>query len=98
MDASLPATAAQRPSFLVPHRRVALFRPGRIDLRPSPAALAGPLLGVLVGLASFALIAIFRDSLPLVVLAALLALAVLFLPLSAMGVVYGLYGTNVIFD
>lgn len=90
--------ALEGPRRIFLHRRVAHVRPERIDIRPSIGAIAGPLAGVLAGAISFALIAILRDALPLAVLLVLLMLAVILLPLSGMGLVYSLYGTNVIFD
>ena len=83
---------------IVLHRRVADIKPGRIDLRPSPEAVVGPLIGVSVGAAAFAAIIVLRGTLPVFALALLLLLAVVLIPFAGMGLVYALYGTNIIFD
>ncbi len=80
------------------HRRVAQIGLERIDIRPSRRAVVAPLSGVLAGAASFATIAVFRDTLPVPILGLLLVVAVVLLPLSGMGMVYSLFGTNIIFD
>ncbi|MSQ61734.1 MAG: hypothetical protein EXR43_04050 [Dehalococcoidia bacterium] len=80
------------------HRRVADIRPGRIDLRPSPEAMVGPLIGVGIGAAAFAAIIVLRGTLPVLALAMLLLLAVVLIPFAGMGLIYALYGTNIIFD
>ncbi len=44
-------------------RRVCIVREGRIDLRPERGAVVLPLIGLAVGLALFAAVALFADSL-----------------------------------
>ena len=96
MSEALSSAPARRRILL--HRRVADIRPGRIDLRPSPEAMVGPLIGVGIGAAAFAAIIIFRGTLPVFALAPLLLLAVVLIPFAGMGLVYAVYGTNIIFD
>lgn len=83
---------------IILHRRVACIRPGRIDIRPGREAIVGPLIGVCIGVACFAAIIVFRDALPLPALALFLLFAVLFIPLAGMGLVYSLFGTNIVAD
>ncbi|HWO93846.1 MAG TPA: hypothetical protein VNL92_03700 [Dehalococcoidia bacterium] len=80
------------------HRREARLRPQRIDVRPSREAIAAPLIGVLFGAACFAAIVVLRDTLPVVLLAGMLLVAVIALPLAGMGLVYSLIGANVVID
>ena len=89
------ATASRR---ILLHRRVADIKPCRIDLRPSPEAMIGPLIGVFIGAAAFAAIVILRGVLPVIALVPLLLVAVVLIPFAGMGLIYSLYGTNIIFD
>ena len=80
------------------HRRVAVIRADRIEVRPSRAALLRPLTPFLIGVASFAGIAFGLRTLPVAVLVLLLLVAVITIPLAGIGVVYALIGSHVIFD
>ena len=83
-------------------RRTCIIGRDRIAIRPSPAALVPPLLGVAAGLTSAGLIMAdviyWRGALPLWLLALLLFAALICIPLSAMGLVYGAIGANVLID
>jgi len=83
-------------------RRTCIIDAGRIAIRPSPAALVPPLAGVCAGAGCFGLImadvVFWRGALPFALLIALLAGAVILIPLSAMGLVYGAIGANVLID
>lgn len=83
-------------------RRTCVIDRDRIAIRPSPAALVPPLFGAGVGFASFGLImadvVFWRGALPLALLALLLFAALICIPLSGMGLVYGAIGANVLID
>ncbi len=91
-------TEASVPRRVELHRRVAIIRPDVIDVRPSRAALLRPLVWLLIGAGAFAGIILGLTRLPVVVLAALLIVAVVTIPLAGLGVVYGLFGSHVVFD
>lgn len=80
------------------HRRVAVIRPGRIEVRPSRRALRGPLIAFLCGAGSFAALLFGQGVLPLTVLALLLIVAVIAIPLAGIGVIYALIGAHVVID
>ena len=80
------------------HRRVAIIGPERIEVRPSRRALIGPLVAFLIGLGSFAGIALGLHTLPLAAMVLLLLVAVVMIPLAGLGVVYGLVGAHVVVD
>jgi hypothetical protein len=92
----MPGEAAPRRVEL--HRRVAIIRPDVIDVRPSRAALLKPLVWFLIGAGAFAGIALGLERLPVPVLVALLIIAVVTIPSAGLGVVYGLFGSHVVFD
>ena len=79
-------------------RRVCVVREDRIDIRPSPGAVILPLAATLVSLACFVVIGLTINVLPLAALAVLLIPNVFIFPLAAMGLVYSLFGANVIID
>ncbi len=83
-------------------KRTCIIDPGRIAVRPSPGALLPPLLGVLIGGGCFVLIVLdiarWSGALPFPLLAICLFAALLLIPLSGMGLVYGAIGTNVLID
>ncbi len=79
-------------------RRLCVVRPGRIDIRPSRGAIIGPLLGLLLSVGSFILLAFLIPELPTPLLALILVPGLIVCPLSAMGLVYSLFGTHVIID
>ena len=94
-DAATTTPAVRRIEL---HRRVAVIRPDRIEVRPSRAALLRPLTPFLIGVASFAGIVIGLRTLPVPVLVLLLVIAVITIPLAGIGVVYALIGSHVVFD
>ena len=79
-------------------RRVAFIEPDRINVRPALAAALLPLFGLLLGIAAFASIIIWLDTLPFAVVLLLLAVAVVSIPLAGIGFVYAVAGANVVFD
>jgi hypothetical protein len=83
-------------------RRTCIIDRDRIAIRPSPAALLPPLLGIIAGFACFGLIlsdvVFWRGALPFALLAVLLLAALICIPLSGMGLIYGAIGANVLID
>lgn len=77
---------------------MAIIRPDRIDIRPSPAAIIGPAFGLLLGLGCGLLIWFGMDSLPLWLLAILLIVALVGIPFAGIGLVYALIGAHVVID
>ena len=96
MTEALPARPSVRRVEL--HRRVAVIRPERIEVRPSRRALRGPLVGFLIGIAAFAAIALGLRVLPVPVMVVLLLIAVIAIPFAGLGVVYALVGAHVVID
>lgn len=80
------------------HRRVARLTPNRIDIRPSRAAVLGPLLGFGLGVASALTIWFGMATLPLWLLALLLIVAVIAIPFAGLGTIYALLGAHVVID
>ncbi|HLB29551.1 MAG TPA: hypothetical protein VJM69_05405 [Dehalococcoidia bacterium] len=80
------------------HPQVCTIREGRIDVHPSRTAVVFPLAGFLLGALAVTLVALGRDSLPMLALALLLLAGLLLIPLSGLGLVYSLVGAKVIFD
>ena len=79
-------------------RRVCVIREDRIDLRPERAAVVLPLIGLMMGLALFAVIALFAQDLSATALAFMLIPGVFIAPLSAMGVIYSIVGAAVVVE
>ncbi len=79
-------------------RRTCIITPDRVDVRPAREAAILPLLGVVVGLASFAAIPLFMYSLPYAALVLLLFVTLISLPLAGIGLVYVLAGANITAD
>jgi hypothetical protein len=79
-------------------RRVLVVREDRIDLRPERGAVLWPLIGLAIGLALFAAVALFAESLSATVLAIMLIAGLIFAPLSAMGVIYSIIGAAVVVE
>src|SRR6266511_1025713 len=79
-------------------RRVCIVREGRIDLRPERGAIVLPLIGLTIGLALFAAVALFADSLSTTPLAIMLIAGLLLAPLSAMGVIYSIIGAALVVE
>jgi hypothetical protein len=80
------------------NRRVAFIEPHRINVRPALAAALFPFTGLLLGVAAFAAIVLWLDSLPFAVVVLLLVFAVLAIPLAGIGFVYTIAGANVVFE
>jgi hypothetical protein len=79
-------------------RRVLVVREDRIDLRPERGAVLWPLIGLAIGLALFALVALFANDLSTTLLAVMLLAGLIFAPLSAMGVIYSIIGAAVVVE
>jgi hypothetical protein len=83
-------------------RRTCIITPDSISIRPSPSALLPPLFGMSLGAICFALIIAdvvrWRGALPFWLLAVLLVAALILIPLSGMGLVYGAIGSSVLID
>jgi hypothetical protein len=79
-------------------RRVLVVREDRIDLRPERGAVLWPLIGLAIGLALFAAVALFASSLSTTLLAIMLISGLVFAPLSAMGVIYSIIGAAVVVE
>jgi hypothetical protein len=79
-------------------RRVCVLREDRIDLRPERAAVVLPLIGLAIGLALFAAVALFAESLSTTALAVMLLVGLVFAPVSAMGVIYSIIGAAVVVE
>jgi len=77
-------------------RRVCVVRQSRIDLRPERGALVWPLIGLAIGLALFAAVALFANDLSATALAAMLIPGVIIAPFSAMGLIYSIIGAAVV--
>ncbi|HTE84521.1 MAG TPA: hypothetical protein VK821_07295 [Dehalococcoidia bacterium] len=83
-------------------RRTCVIDADCIAIRPSPAALLPPFLGIVLGGLCFFLIVAdvisWHGALPFGLLAVLLAGALIMIPLSAMGLIYGAIGSSVLID
>jgi hypothetical protein len=99
--ASADATSPRR-RYVELAKRTCIIDPDRIAVRPSPGALLPPLLGVLLGGGCFALILLdivrWSGTLPFPLLTVCLLAALLLIPLSGMGLIYGAIGSNVLID
>jgi hypothetical protein len=96
MSSDAPANPGKRIVYL--DRRVAFIEPDRINVRPALAAALFPLFGLLVGIACFASIVLWLDSIPFPVVLILLVIAIFSIPLAGVGFVYAVAGANVVFD
>jgi hypothetical protein len=101
-DPALNAPSRPRRRRIELSHRTCIIDADRIAIRPSSAALVPPALGLCFGAACFGLImadvVLWRGGLPFALLIGLLAGAVILIPLSAMGFVYGAIGANVLID
>lgn len=79
-------------------RRVCIVWPERIEVRPERSAVVGPLIGLAVGIGLFVAVAMFANRLPAAALAGMLIPGIIIAPLSAMGLVYSLVGSNVVIE
>ena len=80
------------------HRRIAILRPERIDVRPARGAVIAPLIGFIAGLLSAIVIWFGLPVLPLWLLAILLIVAIIAIPFAGIGTVYALVGAHVVVD
>jgi hypothetical protein len=91
-------SSANRNQRILLDRRLCIVQPGRIYIRPSRGAIIGPLLGLSASGGSFVILAFLMPELPTALLALILVPGLIVCPLSAMGLVYSLFGTQVIID
>lgn len=98
-EASAPAAPRR---YVELARRICIIDTDRIAVRPSPGALVPPVMGMLLGGACFVLILTdivrWRGALPFPLLVISLFGALLLIPLSGMGLIYGAIGSNVLID
>lgn len=87
-----------RPSRILLDRSVCLIDSDRIKVRPSRSSVLVPLLGLLAGAACFASLVLWLGALPFAVVVLLVLVAIVFIPLSGMGLVYSLGGAGVVVD
>ncbi len=80
------------------NRRVAFIEPGRVNVRPALAAALFPLFGLLLGIAAFASIILWLDTMPFWLAPLLLIVTVVTIPLAGIGFVYTIAGTDVVFE
>jgi hypothetical protein len=92
-----PVTPPPRQEIFL-HRRVAILRPERIDVRPAGGAVLAPLFGFIVGVVSALAIWFGMAALPLWLLAILLIVAIVAIPFAGIGTVYALVGAHVVVD
>jgi hypothetical protein len=102
MENETTTPAKPRRRYVELAKRTCILDPDRIAVRPSPGALLPPLLGVLIGGGCFALILLdiarWSGKLPFPLLAICLFAALILIPLSGMGLIYGAIGSNVLID
>ena len=79
-------------------RSTAVIDGDRITVRPSRGQLIAPAIQVGIALAALALLIAFFDALPLLVLALLLVVVMLFGPVAVLGFVFGLFGSSMVVD
>lgn len=79
-------------------RSVALVRDDSISIRPGRAQLVGTAIQAVIAAGAVGLIVAFLDSLPLWLLMALLLVALVFGPVSVLGLVYSVYGSAFLID
>ena len=87
-----------RPDRIPLDRSVCLIDSDHIKVRPSRSSVLVPLLGLLVGVACFASLVLWLGALPFALVGLLVLVAIIFIPLSGMGLVYSLGGASVVAD
>lgn len=93
-----PPSVALEPREILLHRRVVMISPARIEVRRPHSMIVVPAIGVaLAGFLLFALVQ-WAAGLPFWLLPLALIGAVIVLPLSGLGLVYSLFGANVVAD
>ena len=80
------------------HRRVCVIKPDNIDIRPARSAAVAPLIGLALGILAFIAVLFLIESIPFALALLLMGGAILLVPFSGMGVVYSVYGANVVID
>jgi hypothetical protein len=79
-------------------RRVLVVREQRIDLRPERGAVVFPLTGLAIALTLFAIVVLFANSLPAVLLLLILIPGLVLAPFSGMGLIYSVIGASVVVE
>ncbi len=80
------------------HRRVCRITPDVIEVRPARSIAAVPFIGLMLGVFAFTAVVLWIESMPFFLTLALMAGALIMVPLSGMGFVYSVYGANVVID
>ncbi len=79
-------------------RRVCYLGPGVIDIRPSPGAVAGPVLALALGVGVLIALAFFMDRIPAPAAGLLLLVAIVAVTFGGLGTVHSLFGSFVLID
>ena len=88
----------EAPEQIPLRRNVAVIDADIISVRPARSQLLVPLIQLLIAAGSLALIVLFLDSLPLLLLALLLAIAVLLGPVAALSLVFSAIGSHLVVE
>ena len=79
------------------HRRVCVITRDSIDIRPARSLAVVPLLGLLLAIGMFVAVLFLIETLPFFLVLLLMAGAIVIGPFSGMGLVFSIYGANVVF-
>ena len=93
-----PAADPLRSREILLHRQVVTITPGRVEMRPPRSLVVVPLVGVGATAALLVVLVQWAPSLPGWALPVLLLGAVVTLPFAGLGLVYALFGANVVVD
>jgi hypothetical protein len=91
-----PAAGTRRTLYM--DRRVCTVTPERIEVRPARSVVFLPLLTLAAGISCFAAVVTWSGSLPFWLLIALTLSAVVLVPISGIGLVYGIAGAHVVVE
>lgn len=99
LDSTPEGSDARDAAEQIPLRRnVAVIEADTITVRPARSQLLVPLIQLLIAAGALALIVLFLDSLPLLLLALLLAIAVLLGPVAALSLVFSAIGSHFVVE
>src|SRR3990170_1725140 len=96
VETAVSAGSGRRDVYL--DRRVCTVTPDRIDIHPARSIIFLPLFGLLLGASIFPVVYFWSASLPLWLLAGLTLAAIGLVPLSGVGLVYGIAGAHIVVD
>ena len=80
------------------HRRVCVITRDTIDIRPARSLAVVPVLGLLLAVGMFVAVLFLIETLPFFLVLLLMAGAIIVGPFSGMGLVFSIYGANVVFN